>query len=496
MGYILSIDLGTSNLKAGVVDEKGHLLCSAKRQIEIKRPAHGAAEHDPNSLRTILLDVCREALGQWKDSISLVVPSAYQFGMILYDKSWQPLTGITTLLDTRARETHEEFASWIDAADVYKRTGCPPFPQHPLCRLFYFKKKDRALFDKIQYVLSGKAWLLKQITGEFISDPSTESASQLMSVKTHNWDEQLIKNIGLDSKQLPKPVDGKSQIFSLDVSFRQALGLRESVKALPGVYDGGALAIGLGGLENGVGVSNIGTSGMLRKASTEPTLDSTGKMRFQTYYLVDGIYLVGAAINNATSPLGWLKENLISDDYQEIEKLIGLAPVGSKGLYFLPYLTGEREPKLGHLTSGVLFGMREFHSRADILRSLSEGVAYSLNLIREAFNDNGMKFEEIRMGGGGAKFGSWVQIFSEVLNAKIVCSGCEEAPLIGSAILGFTGQGEYDSIAQASANMVETGKRYVPEQANVEKYKKFFSFYKELYSGLENLYRAHAHVND
>ena len=494
MGLVLAIDVGTTNLKAGVVEADGHLACVAKRQLSIERPSEGAAEHNPEKLRTALIEICQEVTAAWRSSISLVVLSTYQFGLIVYDKEWKALTGITTLLDTRARQTHGEFQSWIQPEEVYETTGCPPFAQHAFSRLYYFKRREPQLFDRVRYAMSGKAWLLKTLTGEFVTDPSTDCASQMLNLQKRDWDDALVKRLGWDRSMLPRIVDPMGEALEMSSSVKEAIGLRGSVRVLPGVYDGGALAIGLGGLEEGVAVSNVGTSGMLRVASESPQLDKTGRMRFQTYCLLKDRYLVGAAINNATLPLKWLKDNLISDDYAEIFKLLKDSTPGAGNLFFLPYLTGEREPVAGHLASGVLFGLRDFHTKSDILRSLVEGVAYSLNLIREAFVDNKINFGEIRMGGGGAKFDPWVQTFSDVLNARIVRAGCEEAALIGSAILGFSHLGEFSSLAEASAKMVDRGESFVPDAALVNRYRKHFEFYKSLYRDFQPLYRRHTEL--
>ena len=206
--------------------------------------------------------------------------------------------------------------------------------------------------------------------------------------------------------------------------------------------------------------------------------------------------MVGAAINNAISVLDWLKNNIIGEDYLELFKLLDKSEPGANGLFCMPYLTGEREPLIGHMTSGTFLGIREYHKRGDIIRSVLEGVAYAISMIKDAFDENNVRFNEIRIGGAAAKYDSWVQIFANVLDTKVMQSPTDDAALIGSAILGYHILGEYPDIVQASSRMAPNGKFFIPAQELVPKYKKFASFYKDLYWSMEAVFRKHHDLNE
>ncbi len=315
MALTLAFDIGTTNLKAGIVDPEGHILESASAQLNIERPEARAAEHNPEELLALLLKLGQQVSTPHKQNIKIISVSTYQFGLILLSKDFRALTGITTLLDTRARVTYEEFKASADMAKIYQKTGCPPFTQYPLARLFYFHKKYPHLLEQAAYVLSGKAFVLHKLTGELFSDPSTEAASQLLNMHSRQWDEELLNSLGLGVQQFPALHDALAARFPILPEIQQALGLPEAVPVIPGLYDGGALAVGLGGLQTERGVINIGTSGMLRVVTPRPVLDKPELMRLQTYYLMDGLYFAGGAVNNATLPLNWLKTHLTHGEY-------------------------------------------------------------------------------------------------------------------------------------------------------------------------------------
>ena len=145
MSLILSIDVGTTNLKAGVVNEAGEILALRRVQTPVVRPEFGAAEHDPRELYDMLIAVSREVSKHYRHDIQHIALSTYQLGLILLDEHFAPLTGITLLSDMRARETLDAFKQKLDMPALYGRTGCPPMFQYPLARLFWFRENKPEL---------------------------------------------------------------------------------------------------------------------------------------------------------------------------------------------------------------------------------------------------------------------------------------------------------------------------------------------------------------
>ncbi|MCB0335944.1 MAG: hypothetical protein KDD62_06545, partial [Bdellovibrionales bacterium] len=375
---------------------------------------------------------------------------------------------------------------------LYLRTGCPPFFQYPAARLFYFKEKEPHIFERIASIHSSKSFLLYQLTGEFLSDPSTEAASQLMNLHTRTWDPEILATLELDLAQLPKIVEPLSTALPLTPKLHNKLNLTADVRVLPGVYDGGAVGIGLGGFSESTAVINIGTTGMLRVATSQPVVDQNPKMRFQTYYLMDDLYLTGGGINNATLPARWMKEQLFNQGYPEMLGEAVKAPLGSNKLFFLPYLTGERDWSIGNSASGVLFGLREYHSKSDMVRSLLEGVAYCLAMIKAALVENGVAIEQMRIGGGGSKLPLWLEIITNTLNCRLQRTALEESCLLGDAALGQVYLGTYKNVSEAVEQMVTWDTTLEPEPAAASAYRDYFEFYQELYESLAPAYRRHA----
>jgi gluconokinase len=492
MAVILTIDVGTTNLKAGVVNEKGEILALRRVQTPVTRPEWGAAEHHPQELYDLIISVSREVCAKFRHDIEHIVLSTYQLGLILVDEHLNPLTGLTLLSDMRARETMDAFKSGIDMSALYQRTGCPPMFQYPLARAFYFKTRKPELFSQTRYFLSSKDYLLLQLTGEILTEPSIAVATQMFNIGSFSWDEEALAYVGIEPSQLARVVDGTRTAVPVRESVRKELGLTStSLDVFPGVYDGGALAVGLSGLKDSVGVINLGTSAMVRVPGTEPIFDHSEKMAVQPYCLTQQLYLNGGALNNATLPINWMREKLFELDLNNIPAFGSdkCAPV-----FCLPYLTGERDSKIGPYASGVFFGLRDHHDPQDMLKSVLEGVAFSLCMVKEALVANGSRISELRIGGGGAGSPAWMQIFADIFQAPINLPRGEEIALVGNAMIAFTALGTYPSLSQAADAMVSLGEVVEPIPDHVERYHSYFAFFKKLREQLGALYEEHVHL--
>lgn len=494
MELILVVDIGTSSIKAGVVDEKGKILSSGERELEIERPEKGAAEHNPHTLYNIFLEISRQVLRGFEDKISVLTLSAYQDGLLPVDNKMEPLMGMMTLMDTRPQEIFEKLREKYNIDKLYQNTGCPPLFIYPLIKILWLREKKKKIFEKVRFFLGSKDYIIYRLLGEPFTEPSIASATQLFNIHSLQWDDMAFQIAEIDKNKLPPVVPGEKILTKLPPQARASLGLVNEVYLLPGVYDGGgiALGIGIGGKGDGLGVVNLGTTAMLRSASSKVILDKSGEMRFQTYYLCSGKWLPGAAINNAGIVLRWFRDNILSSDYTSLVSLAEEVKAGSDGLFFLPFLTGERDPRIGNFSSGVLFGLKEYHTRNHLLRAFLEGVAYALCLIKQSLLDNDIKINDIRMGGGGARSDCWTQIFADILGLPIRrISESEHASLIGEALLAYVALGKYCSLEEATEKMVKLSPPLNPLPRNMEIYQTGFTFFSLLLERMEDMYRQH-----
>jgi gluconokinase len=490
MAIALAIDLGTTNLKVGLVDENGEILHLRSVAVPVKSNSTGTAEHDPEELKKLILGLCKELLSNsHAEQVEYIVSSTYQFGLMLLDAQKKPLTGITLLSDIRSQKTFNTFLESYSNFDIYAQTGCPLISPYVLARLFYFSTKEKELFNKAKYITDSKSFLFEWLTGEFTTDRSTAAATQVYNIEEGNWDENLLAPIGLSGNQFPEIKDGTSYLTDLKDAIRTELGLKQGIKVLLGVYDGAALAIGSGALQPGVGIMNVGTSAMLRVAGNSPAFDKDDNKRIQPYALNKQLFLNGGALNNAALPINWLRNTLFDVDVQDLNML----ELGTTApLICLPYLTSERDSKTGPYASGAFFGLRQYHNKTDMARSVLEGVAYSMRYIFDALKENQLIISELRMGGGGANIKPWTQIFANIMGLPINVPSGDELGILGSAMLAFAAGNQNHNLSSIGAQLTKTNLTVYPDEKAIATHDSRYQFFKKLRETLGPLYKEHA----
>ena len=474
MGITLAIDLGSTNLKVGLV-KQNRLLELKTAKLTTQSFAAGEAVHNMNSIKAQLFTLLKDVITLATEPVDNIVSTSYQMGMMLLDSNNKPLTQMTLLADTRAQNTFFDFGQTVDEEGLYHRTGCPLLSQYLFPRLFYFSREQPELFQKIGKIHVSKSWLFEWFTGEFVTDISTACATQLFNIEQMDWDADVLHQSGLQKGFLPRVKDGLNYSAPMRQELATQLGLRNNITVWLGVYDGGALAIGLSGLEPNTAVINLGTTAMFRVPASHPVFDKNENKLLQAYTLDQRLFFNGGALNNASLPLNWMQQELFAVDLNNGELLV---QTQRSPLFCLPYLTGERDSKTGPFASGVFLGLRSGHTKTDLVRATLEGVAYSLYNIYDALTQNGGAINKIVVGGGGAKTLVWPQLIANVFGMPVQISTSDEPALMGSAALA---EGKISDMDDSATSTVE------PNLQTFEMHKKkrlFFNKIKDTNTGL------------
>lgn len=490
MALVLAIDLGTTNLKVGIVDESGKIVSSNSAPVTTVKDSTGKAVHKHEELKKLIIEQSRKVLAKIKkEDVKYIVTSSYHFGLMMLDENRKPITDMTILTDTRSQDTFSEFVKEFSDKDLYHKTGCPFINQYVLPRLFYFSKKENETLNRAKYFHDSKSFLFEWLTGEWITDYSTASSTQFLNMHYLHWDADILSVLNLKPDQFPQPMDGMQHTASLKTEIGDQLGLNKDIKVVLGLYDGGALGVGLSDFKEEVAIINLGTTLMLRVPCDHPVVDKNENKRIQSYTLRKGLLFNGGALNNAALPINWMRENLF--DFNDEDPVLANIPE-EQPLISLPYLTGERESHTGPYSSGVFFGIRRHHAKPDFVRAVLEGVVYSARYIFDALKENNLTVKEIRMGGGGVNIQSWPQMFADTFNIPIIIPRGEEIALVGSAMLAYTADGRFKTLEEASKHMMHEGNRIEPIPENVKLRNHYYTFFKELKENMDPLFAEHA----
>jgi xylulokinase len=275
---------------------------------------------------------------------------------------------------------------------------------------------------------------------------SDASGTALFDVVRRQWSTTLADKLGIDRNILPAVMESPQISGKVSRAAAASTGLLEGTPVVAGAGDQAASAVGNGIVEPGIMSCTIGTSGVVFAHTPSPEYDPAG--RVHTFcHAVPGAWHVMGVTQGAGLSLQWFRNNLAPGvSYDALTAEAAIAPAGSQGLYWLPYLMGERTPHLDANARGGWIGLTAKHTRADLIRSLMEGVSYSQLDGLEIIQKMGVSVSSVRVSGGGARSAFWRQMLADVFNLRVAMLESEEGSAYGAALLALVGTGEYSSV--------------------------------------------------
>lgn len=432
--FIISLDIGTSNIKAGLISFDGKLYKVCKERTPLLSKL-GRAEVKPQLLFKKILKLIK-VLGKDKmHKIRAITFSTFFSSVIFLDKRGNELTNIITWLDERGVEGLKLAEKRLDYQKIYKHTGCPPLYIYPLAKIMWIKSHAPHILEKTRYVLDPKSYILFKLLSQPYSDLSTASTTQFLNIHTLQWDENVLNMIEVDKSFLPHLLEGDTILDDISPEIRRELSLPEDVVIVPSVYDGAAFVLGLGGLSEGIGFSHLGTSAMFRVIVKRPILN-VEHMEIQTHYLWRNMWIPGAGINNAGMVFDWLSKNILRKSITKVINSISSEEISEDTPVAIPLLTPERMPSLSKLSGILIYGLKPSDTDSTLVLSLLLGILFLFRKIKQMIEDQNIRLHEVRIGGGGAASDVIVQLLADTLQLPVLRSReTIEAGLIGNTIL-------------------------------------------------------------
>jgi xylulokinase len=282
----------------------------------------------------------------------------------------------------------------------------------------------------------------------------------------------------------------------------KALGLREGTRVVGGAGDQAAGAVGNGIVSPGVVSATLGTSGVVFAHSDTPTRDPGGRVHTMCH-AVPGKWCVFGCMLSAGGSFQWLRNQLGQaevaaakkkkvDPYELLIAEAESAPRGSEGLFFLPYLTGERCPHPDPAARGGWIGLTARSTRAMLIRSLVEGVTYGMRDALEIMKQMGVSVSQVRASGGGARSAFWRQLQADVYNQPIVLTNATEGPAYGVALLAGVGIGVWGGVEEACKRAIKQTEKITPNKKAAAAYEPFYRTYDKLYFDLKDRFKEMA----
>lgn len=493
---MMGVDLGTSSTKTVVIDRDGHLLSSAVQEYSFDTPRPGWAEQDPDVWLRAALETMRRVLVEADISperIEAIGLSGQMHGTVCLDGRGRVLRPSIIWADQRSRDQVARVCRELGPERLGKWTGNPLATGFMLSSWLWLREHEPQVFRATDHLLLPKDYVRYRLTSQIGSEPSDASSTLLFDTAHRRWSTALLDALDIDPAPLP-PVHASAEIAGgLKDEIAAVCGLRPGTPVVYGGGDQSMQALGHGIIDPGVVSCTIGTGGQLFAPVSDPVYDPSLRLHMFCHALPDRWHLM-AAILSAGLSLKWLRDRVFENKpYRALAEGAAAVPAGSDGLFFLPYLAGERTPHMDPQAKGAFAGLTLRHHRGHFVRAAMEGVVFALRQGFELMVALGVPAERVVASGGGTRHPLWLQLQADILNRPIYQTQTEEAAGVGAALLAGVGVEVYPDVGDACRRTVRWQDEVVrPIAENVARYDDAYRTFCQLYPALNETLGSNA----
>ena len=498
--YILGIDVGTSGLKACILDENARQAARTRAAYRSFALHEGWAEIDPDSLWNAMLQAIRDLRDSGIDlsrvagiGLSVLCPA-----FVCMDETGGVLAGPILYSDRRSTKQAEDILKRVGAEKLFAVTANGAMAGGLSgSSLLWVKENMPEAFDRARWFGHLNSWLCLKMTGQTAIDPTNASYTNLFdTVKGDRWSEELCEALGADREKLPPLKQSCEPAGFLNCRELTALGLPAGIPVAAGAGDTPCAALGCGVLKEGDVCESVGTSNVLTVCVEKPVFDP----RFiNRAYLSPGTWVYQGSMSFTGAANEWFCREFENGGqkpdgalFERAGEQAAKAAPGCGGVVFLPYMQGERSPVWDPFARGVFFGMTLATTRADLNRAVLESCGYGLRQFLEWSEQlTGKPIERFASIGGGAKSAVWAQIKADITGRTIDVLEESDMAAAGAALLGGVTAGVWQDL-QTAADALErpVWRTFVPNHENDGVYARNYAVYRSLYPSLKDLFAS------
>lgn len=496
--YLMGIDVGTSGTKTVIFDEAGKVAGSAGQEYPLLSPRPGWTEQNPSDWWNATLATIKQAIQKAKvkpADIKGIGLSGQMHGSVFLDAQGEVVRPCLLWNDSRTAAECGEITAKVGFKNLIKWVGNPALAGFTLPKVVWLQKHEPKNWKKVAMILLPKDYVRYKLTGELCAEPSDAAGTIMYDVVKRQWSKPLLEKLGIPLTILPPVREAYEVCGTITPSVAKATGLVVGTPVVGGGADNACASVGAGIVVEGRVLCSIGTSGTMVAPSNSPKVDPQGRLHAFCHASENQWYLMGVVLS-AGGCLQWYRNQFCAeeirqakrrkcDPYELLMEQAAAAPLGSEGLTFLPYLTGERLPHMDPHARGAWVGLSVRHGKNHLVRSIVEGVTFALRNQLEVIRTQGIKIKQIRLVGGGAASPFWRQLCANVFGAEIAILANNQGGAHGAAILAGVGAGVYKSTVEASDKLLKVAATVKPDAKAAKAYDKHYAQYISLYPELK-----------
>lgn len=489
MSYFIGLDVGTSGAKALLINEMGEVISSATNEYPMLTPKPNWTEQNPEDWwEASKKSIQSVASKVKKDEIEGIGLTGQMHGLVTLDDNLNVVRPCIMWNDQRTVKECDGITTKIGFEKLIKITGNQVLTGFTAPKILWIKNNEPGNYDRISKILLPKDYIRFRLTGELATDVSDASGTSLLNVPERSWSNEILTILEIPKEWMPELYESAEITGRVKKELCDELNLPENLIVAAGGGDQAAGGVGTGTVSEGITSLVLGTSGVVFAHSDKPRIEASGKVHSFCHAVPNAWHVMGVTLSAAGS-LQWYRNTFHNGvDYSELTKAAEEIQPGSEGLFFLPYLSGERTPYPDPNAKGTFIGATVRHNSSHFTRAVLEGVAYSLRDCFELNESLGVKTDQVRISGGGAKSKMWIQILSDLLNKEIVTLTSTEGAPYGSAILAAVASGKFNSVNEACSSIIKIKSTTTPNKENINIYEDFYNIYKNLYGTLKSTF--------
>ena len=487
----LGLDVGTSGVKAILVNERGDVVASATAPLTLSTPQPGWAEQDPESWWQATIATTRAVIAQQQTaSIAAIGISGQMHSSVFLDQHGAVIRPALLWCDGRTTVECEEITTRAGGEDVLREwVRNPALEGFTLPKVLWLRRHEPAAYAALRTVVLAKDFIRYRLTGTLATEPSDASGTLMYDPARQRWSTELLRAVDVPVSLLPD-VGGSAEILGrVNTAAAELTGIVAGAPVVGGGADNACGAAGVGVVMPGEVVTSWGTSGTVLAPMATPTVDPALRAHTFCHVLPDVWYVMGVMLS-AGGAFAWYRDQFARDagrdghaDRLLNDEAAAVAP-GSEGVTFLPYLQGERTPHRDASARGAIIGLSLAHTRAHITRAVLEGICFGLRDSLAILRELGVAPAQLLVTGGGARSAFVRQLQANVFGVPVVTVDREEGPAYGAALLAAVGAGAFTDLAAAARATLTRGVPEVPDDAAHRAYQEPYRRFRSLYPAL------------
>ena len=489
MKYLIGLDVGTSAVKALLVTGEGAIVGSFTVEYPFFSPQPGWIEQNPEDMWRASAEAVRGVLDKYSvspEDVAGLGLSGQMHSSVVLDEKYEVIRPAILWNDVRTTAQCRSIEAAVGMEVLQEEVCNPVLEGFTLPKVVWLKENEPENYAKLSWLVLPKDYVRFRLTGNVAMEVSDAAGMLMMNVRQRVWSRPILDSLDISPDILP-PIVGSSEVAgTITAEAAEATGLTPGTPVVGGGADNACGAVGSGVVVAGRGMVSLGTSGVVLAHLAKPKVVTEGTVHMFNSCVPGEFYMMGVTLSAGLS-LSWLRSRLGLEDvsYDVMTKAAESVPPGSRGLVFLPYLTGERTPHGDGNARGSFVGLSATHEQGDLIRAVMEGVAFgfcdSVELLRSA----GWNGTSLRALGGGARSPLWKKIIASATGLTLDEINIDEGPALGAAILAGVGTGIYGSVREASDAIIKVERSVEPDEEWRKVYTELYQVYKDLYPALK-----------